>query len=103
MTIASCSRSSDAAPEGTGTATLSWQVPGSAADGSRLDGLAGYTIYYGTDPQALLHVVRVTDPDRTGYVIRGLAPGTYYFSIAAFTASGLQSGLSPPVTKIIPP
>ena len=99
LLLAGCGHSSDA--PGSGTATLSWLAPRQNLDGSPLQGLAGYTIYYGTDPQALLHAVRVADPGLTRYVIHGLAPGTWYFSVAAFTSTGLQSGLAPPVPKVI--
>ena len=99
LLLAGCSHSS--APADTGTATLSWLAPQRNLDGSPVQELAGYTIYYGTEPQALLHAVRVPDPGLTGYVIRGLAPGTWYFSVAAFTTTGQQSGLAPQVSKVI--
>ena len=89
------------APAG-GSATLSWQTPTSNIDGSHLQGLAGYTIYYGRDPKALVHAVRVPDPRLTQYEVHGLGPGTWYFSVAAFTTSGQQSGLAPVTSKFIP-
>lgn len=80
---------------------LSWQAPTRNVDGSPVQALAGYTIYYGTDPSALTHVIRVPDPALTAYMIRGLTPGKYYFSVAAFTAAGQYSGLAPEVSKSI--
>jgi len=85
-----------------GKATLSWLPPTRNADGSPMTDLAGFYIYYGTSPQAMTHAIQVRDPRLTDYTIMNLSPGKYYFSVGAYTASGAQSGLSPPVSKFIP-
>ena len=97
LLVTACSRH----PAASGTALLSWQAPTRNLDGSPIRGLAGYTVYYGREPQALLQAVRLEDPGLTQYVIHGLQPGKYYFSVAAFTATGQQSGLAPVVAKVI--
>jgi len=85
-----------------GTATLSWLPPTRNADSSPMTDLAGFYIYYGMSPQAMTHAIQIRDPRLTGYVIKNLSPGKYYFSVGAYTASGAQSGLSLPVSKFIP-
>jgi hypothetical protein len=83
-------------------ATLFWRIPTENIDGSPISDLAGYYIYYGDSPTALMHVVQLRDPAVTGYIVRNLSPGAYYFSVSVYTASGVQSGLAAPVRKVIP-
>jgi hypothetical protein len=71
-------------------------------DGSPISDLAGYYIYYGENTAALMHVVQLRDPAMTRYVVRNLSRGVHYFSMSAYTASGVQSGLAVPVRKVIP-
>jgi hypothetical protein len=86
---------------GTGTATLSWERPRRNEDGSGIVNLAGYFIYYGTDPTKLNGTIRIPDPYVTTYTVDGLGPGTYYFRVEAFTAQGIRSSASPTVSKTI--
>ncbi len=83
------------------SATLSWTAPATHVDGSPLRDLDGYFIYFGADPKRFTHAVKIQGANLNHYVVEGLAPGKYYFSVAAYTASGVQSGLSPPVAKVI--
>ena len=82
------------APPATGSATLSWSVPTQNTDGSALKNLAGYRIYYGTNPVSLTQVVTITDVGTTSYQITGLSRGTWYFGIKAYTSAGAESSLS---------
>jgi len=83
-----------------GSAELSWAAPTKNTDGSALNGLKGYTIYYGTQADELTQRVEVPDPKATHYVVRHLPPGTWYFSVAARTALG--AGVrTPTVSKTI--
>jgi hypothetical protein len=86
---------------GSGAATLSWHPPTQNTNGSVITGLAGYRIKYGTSANSLTQTVQVTNPGLTSYMIQSLAPGTYYFGIAAYTSSGAQSALSSVVSKTI--
>jgi hypothetical protein len=86
---------------GTGTATLSWEPPRRNVDGSAIGSLAGYFIHYGTSPANLNLTIKISDPYVTTYTVDELPPGTYYFRIVAFTASGLKSNASPIVSKTI--
>jgi hypothetical protein len=85
----------------TGTATLSWTRPTTNTNGSLLLNLAGYRIDYGARPDALKQSITVFDPATTSYTLQGLASGTWYFAISAFTTAGTSSTLSAVVSKTI--
>jgi hypothetical protein len=77
----------------TGTATLIWKAPSTNTDGTPVTPLSGYTIYYGTSASALSHSVAASAA-ATSYEISGLAPGTWYFAIAADAKDGTHSAMS---------
>jgi Putative Ig domain len=77
-----------------GTATLSWTAPAYDANGSPITGLAGYNIYYGTDPSNLTKSIDVAGAATTTYVVTGLTAGTYYFAVSAYNSEGVDSSLS---------
>jgi hypothetical protein len=85
----------------TGTAALSWTRPIKNTNGSPLLNLAGYRIHYGARPDALSQSIAVSDPATTSYTLQGLASGTWYFAISAFTTAGTSSTLSAVVSKTI--
>lgn len=84
-----------------GTVTLNWQPPTQNSDGSPITGLAGYNIYYGTASQSYSQSIKLTNPGLTTYVVENLPAGTYYFSIAAYDATGAQSSFSPEVAAAV--
>jgi Putative Ig domain len=86
---------------GTGSANLTWTVPTQNTDGSPVTDLAGYHIYYGTSSGAWTSTITVLDATETSYVVDGLAPGTYYFTIVAFNSSGEDSPQSNIASKTI--
>jgi hypothetical protein len=90
-----------AACKGNGTAALSWSAPTRNADGSPLGPIAGYYIYYGPSPTAMSQTIQVSDPGATNYIVRHLSPGTYYFSVATYSASGARGMQTAPVSKRI--
>jgi hypothetical protein len=77
-----------------GAATVSWTPPTENTNGTALTNLAGYTIEYGSSASALTQSVKVANPGITSYVVSNLAPGTYYFGVAAYNSDGTQSSLS---------
>ena len=79
---------------GLGSATLSWTAPTLNTDNSPLTDLAGYKIYYGTEPGHYHAVVRLDNPGITTYVVEYLTPNTYYFAVTAFNSAGIESRLS---------
>ena len=90
-----------AANAATGSADVSWTPPTTNTNGSTLTNLAGYNIYYGTSPNALTQSVQVTNAGLTDYVIGGLTSGTWYFSVTAYTTTGVESALSGIASKTI--
>lgn len=86
---------------GTGSASLSWIPPTRNTDGTTLTTLAGYRIAYGTSSTSLSQTVNLANPGLSNYVIDNLARGTWYFAVRAYTSTGVESGLSPVVTKTI--
>lgn len=88
-------------PVSTGSATLHWQPPTTNTNGSALTDLAGYHIYYGTAAGSMTNTVDVSTASTTSYVISNLSAGTWYFGIAAYTNTGLESAMSNVGSKTI--
>ena len=85
----------------TGSAKLSWQPPTENTDGSPLTNLAGYVVRYGTSPGSLSVVVRLANPGLTSYVVSELTPATWYFQVAAYNTTGVESAPSATASKTI--
>lgn len=84
-----------------GSATLSWMPPTTNTDGSSLRNLAGYRVYWGPSAGNMTSSVAIASPGLTSYVVDNLAPGTYYFAVAAVNSSGAESALSNAASKTI--
>ncbi len=97
----SASQSSAGTGTGAGSAELAWEMPTQNTNGTPLTDLAGYTIVYGTGPNAMTHYVQLTDIGTTSYVIKGLGQGTWYFAVLSYTLSGANSALSNIAAKTI--
>jgi hypothetical protein len=74
-----------------GTATLTWAAPTENADGTAVTDLAGYTLYYGTNPSDLTESITVSGAASTTAEVKDLPAGTYYFAVSAYNAMGLES------------
>jgi hypothetical protein len=74
-----------------GTATLTWIAPTENADGTPVTDLAGYTLYYGTNPSDLTQSITVSGAATTTTEVKDLPAGTYYFAVSAYNAMGLES------------
>jgi hypothetical protein len=85
----------------TGTATLSWTAPTLDTNGSPITNLAGYNLYYGKTSTTMTNVIAVNNPASGDYVIRNLAPGTWYFAVVAYNTQALESTFSNVVSKTI--
>ena len=81
--------------------TLSWTAPTQNEDGSTLEDLAGYKIYWGTTPGAYTNSATIDTIGTTTYVVENLSPGTYEFVATAYNASGIESRYSSPATKVL--
>ncbi len=77
-----------------GIIELSWFAPTENTDGTAMTDLAGYKIYWGTDPGALSNMVTIDNPAVVTYVIDNLVPDTYYFVATAVNIEGAESDLS---------
>jgi hypothetical protein len=84
-----------------GSAELTWTAPTQNEDGTPLTNLAGYKIRYGSSYGALNQVVDVPNPGLTSATIEGLAAGTWYFTVASYTNTGVESAPTGAVSKTI--
>jgi hypothetical protein len=100
-----------------GTATLTWDAPGTRADGQCLDGLAGFVVRWGNAPEELRfsRTVSVDEAQcvtttrrsscgpvrRCSYTVRNLGPGEWHFSVSAFDSERRMSAPSETVHKTI--
>jgi len=85
----------------TGSATLSWTPPTQNTDGSPLNNLAGYKIYWSTSASSYANSVTVANPGIATYVVSQLTPATWYFVVTAYSATGVESGFSNAASKTI--
>jgi len=85
----------------TGTAELSWTAPTLNDDGSALTNLAGYKVRYGQSAGNLDQGLDVPGAGTTAIVINDLGTGTWYFTVASYTNTGVQSVPAGPVYKTI--
>jgi hypothetical protein len=84
-----------------GSASLSWTVPTLNTNGTPATNLAGYHIYYGTNPGELNTVIDVPGATTTEYEISNLSSGTYYFAVSAYNSQGVDSADSNEGSKTI--
>jgi Fibronectin type III domain/Putative Ig domain len=90
-----------AATPALGSATLSWTAPTQNTDGSPISDLAGYHVYYGVSASQLTTTITLSSATETSYIVSGLAPGTYYFAVAAYTSAGVDGAPSNVGSKTI--
>ena len=75
-----------------GDVTLAWDANTEAE-------LAGYMLYYGTASRTYGPGINVNNV--TTYTVTGLAPGTYYFAVTAYSIYGYETGYSNEVSATI--
>ncbi len=68
-------------------------MPSNNTDGTALSDLAGFRIYYGTNPASLSNSVDV-GASVTRQSVGGLTAGTYYFAVTARNTGGQESDAS---------
>ena len=83
----------------TGTATLSWTPPTQYTDGSPLNDLAGYKVYWGTSQGSYSNSVTIANPGLATYVVDQLTPAQWYFVVTAYSSTGAESGFSNEASK----
>jgi hypothetical protein len=87
-------------PVSNGTVLLTWQAPSENTDETPLADLAGFHLYWGTDPDEPSHSVTV-GTNTSSYQFSGLSPGLYYFSTTAVNTQGMESALSDVVAMLV--
>jgi hypothetical protein len=93
--------SSSSLPIETGQMTVSWNPPLTNADGSELNDLGGYKIYYGTSSGNYTNVIAVNDSLATKYTIKNMPLKTYFVAVSAVDLSGNESNTSVEVSKTL--
>ena len=84
-----------------GTVTMSWTPPTTRTDGSPLTNLAGFRLRYGNSVGNYSNTITIPNPGVTTYLVENLARGTYYFVIAAYDSTGIESSNTSPVSGTI--
>jgi len=79
--------------------TLAWDKPDSNSDGSDLNDLAGYKIYYGTSSSNYTQSIDVGNT--TNVVISSLSSGSWCFATTAYDTAGNESSYSNEACKTI--
>jgi Putative Ig domain len=78
----------------TNRVTLAWVAPTENTDGSPLVNLAGYRIYYGTDPSDLTNSIDINNVGIQTYDLGNLTRGTWYFAVTAVNSNDAESKIS---------
>ena len=84
-----------------GSVTLTWTPPTRNSDGSVLEDLVGYRIYYGSSRGNYPNQIRIDGSGLTSYVVENLSPGTYYFVTTSINSREIESDYSNVATKTI--
>jgi hypothetical protein len=87
--------------QGNGTALVLWSRPYENEDGSTLDDLAGFRIYYGNASDGYINTVTIDNENMTSYQIENLGEADWYFAMTAFNSLGIESAYSEEVHKAI--
>ncbi|MEP7242839.1 MAG: putative Ig domain-containing protein [Gammaproteobacteria bacterium] len=81
-----------------GSVTVSWLPPTANTDGSTLVSLSGYQIHYGHASKKYTQTVVVENPGLTRFLVEGLNPGKYFFTVTAIGNGGTESEFSSEVS-----
>ena len=73
---------------------LHWTIPTTDTTGAPLTDLAGFEVFWGSNPSALTNSVRIPSATASTYTVAGLTTGTWYFVVTSFTAQGTMSAPS---------
>lgn len=84
-----------------GSMSLSWTPPTLNTDGTSLQDLSGYNIYYGLSAGSYPNRVEVRNPSISTYVVDNLLPNTYYVVATSVNAMGIESEYSNVAIKVV--
>ena len=80
--------------------TVSWKPPTTNTDGTPLNGLSGFRVFYGTASGQYSQSISIQSPNITSVVVQGLSSGTtWYFVTTAVNSSGIESAYSMEASK----
>lgn len=88
-------------PAPTGSVTLNWQPPTQREDGTPLVNLAGYRVYAGRTAQSMTLREDLDNPGLTRHVVDNLSIGTWWFTMTAYDAAGLESDRAGTVVRYV--
>jgi hypothetical protein len=91
----------DVVTAGNASVTLQWTPPTQREDGTPLEDLAGYRVYWGQDSEQLDRSEDVGNGGVSSYVIEGLIAGTWYVGVSAYDGAGMESQLSDVVEAVV--
>jgi hypothetical protein len=77
-----------------GSATLNWSPPTENEDGSVLDDLAGYRVYWRQYGSAERHMIEIREPSVTSFEIENLPEGNWRAGVTAFTEDARESDVA---------
>ena len=86
---------------GQGSLTLNWNAPTTNADGTPINDLAGFRVFYGTASGSYANSVAISDARATSHTLRSLPAGAYYVVVRAYDASNNESAASVEAGKVI--
>ena len=81
--------------------TVSWARPTKNTDGSPLDDLAGYRLYYGKASGNYSQSLSIPNAAVTSAVVEKLAAARWYFAVRAYKKNGIESDYSAEVSKLV--
>ena len=84
-----------------GAAEVTWSTPRQYDDGTPVTNLAGYRVRFGPAADALTEVLTIPSAEINAARIEGLTAGTWYFTVASYSDTGLESPAVGPVSKTI--
>jgi hypothetical protein len=82
----------------TGSALLTWNPPTQNEDGSAINDLVGYRVYWGTAQDNYSNSASV-GAGLSSYVVDQLTPARWYFALTAVNSAGIESAYSNVASK----
>jgi hypothetical protein len=84
-----------------GSARVRWTAPTTNTNGTPLNNLAAFRVYYGTSRGSLTQISEVNDISSSTTTISGLSPATWFFKVRAVNANQVESADSNVTSKVI--
>jgi hypothetical protein len=86
-----------------GSATVTWDIPSTNADGSPLTDHAGFNAHYGKVSRTYTAVAMINDAAANSVLIDDLEAETWFFSVTALDQTKNESPYSTEVSKVVNP